>query len=209
MIRIYGYDMSSNVQKVAWACDELGLPFELERTGGAYRSSKDPDYLKINPNGQIPTLQDGDFVLWESNTILRYLADKYGNGKLLPTTAEGRATANKWMDWQLASLSGPMTELFVAVLRTRPEQRDPVRIHAAAEKAAAMWQRLESSFGDGPFVAGDFSIGDMPIGIFVNRWYAVDVPKPHLPKVEAWYARLKERAPYQERVAKMPQPGPK
>ncbi|HEY4134781.1 MAG TPA: glutathione S-transferase family protein [Alphaproteobacteria bacterium] len=208
MIRIYGYDRSSNVQKVAWACDELGLPFELDLTGGTQpRSSKDPDYLLINPNGQIPTLQDGEFFLWESNSIMRYLDEKYGGGVLMPTTPEGRAIANKWMDWQLATLYAPMYELFVAAVRTPPDERDVAAIAAAGDKAATMWKRVEASFGLGPYLAGEFSLGDIPLGIAVNRWYGIPVAKPSLPKVEAWFERLKSRKPFQDRVMAIPQPG--
>jgi glutathione S-transferase len=210
MIRIYGYGNSSNCQKVTWACDELDIPFEFDLTGGTQpRNSKDPGYLMLNPNGQIPTLQDGEFLLWESNSILRYIDEKYGAGRLMPKTPEGRAVANKWMDWQLAALNGPMSQLFNATLRTRPEARDVAAIAAAGDRAIAMWKRLEAGFGSEPYVAGEFSLGDIPLGIMANRWYAIPIAKPSLPKVEAWFERLKARPAFVERVMKIPQPGPK
>lgn len=210
MITLYGYENSSNCQKVAWACDELDIPFDYDLTGGTQpRNSKDPAYLKVNPNGQIPTLRDGEFLLWESNSILRYIDEKHGGGRLMPKTPEGRAVANKWMDWQLATLSGPMGDLFLATLRTRPEDRDVAAIAAAGDRAATMWKRVEAGFGAGPYLAGEFSLGDIPLGIMANRWYAIPVAKPSLPNVEAWFERLKSRPAFVKRVMSIPQPGPK
>ncbi len=210
MIKLFGYENSSNCQKVTWACDELDVPFEFDLTGGTQpRNSKDPAYLQVNPNGQIPTLQDGEFLLWESNSILRYIDEAHGGGRLMPNTPQGRATANKWMDWQLATLGPAMNPIFVEVLRKRPEDRDPVAIAAAGDRAAQMWKRLEASFGPGPYVAGEFSLGDIPLGIMANRWYEIPVPKPNLPKVEAWFERLKARPAFVTRVMNIPQPGPK
>lgn len=210
MLKLYGYENSSNCQKITWACDELDLPFEYDLTGGTQpRNSKDPGYLLINPNGQIPTLQDGEFLLWESNSILRYIDEKYGAGRLMPKTPEGRAVANKWMDWQLATLNGAMGELFMTTLRVRPENRDPVAIAAAGDRAAQMFKRLEAGFGTDDYLAGEFSLADIPLGIMANRWFAIPVAKPALPKVEAWFERLKSRPAFIKRVVSIPQPGPK
>lgn len=210
MLKLYGYENSSNCQKVTWACDELDLPFEYDLTGGTQpRNSKDPGYLLLNPNGQIPTLQDGEFLLWESNSILRYIDEKYGAGRLMPKTPEGRAVANKWMDWQLATLNGAMGELFMTTLRVRPENRDPATIAAAGDRAAQMFKRLEAGFGTDDYLAGEFSLADIPLGIMANRWFAIPVAKPALPKVEAWFERLKSRPAFIKRVMSIPQPGPK
>jgi len=210
MIKLFGYENSSNCQKITWACDELGVPFEFDLTGGAQpRNSKDPAYLQVNPNGQIPTLQDGEFLLWESNAILRYIDEAHGGGRLMPKTAQGRATANKWLDWQLATLGPAMNPIFVEALRKRPEARDPAAIAAAGDRAAQIWKRLEAGFGPGPYVAGEFSLGDIPLGIMANRWYAIPVAKPSLPKVEDWFTRLKSRPAFVARVMSIPQPGPK
>ena len=98
MLKIWGRTDSSNVQKVLWCCGELGLQFDRFDVGGKFGGNKEKPYLDMNPNGLVPTIQDGEFILWESNSIMRYLVDKYGQGKLLPSTAEGRANSNRWMD---------------------------------------------------------------------------------------------------------------
>ena len=207
MLKIWGHERSSNVQKVRWLCDELGLEYEPIDIGGTFGGNKDPAYLKLNPNGQIPTLEDGDFVLWESNSILRYIVEKYGNGRLVPETVEGRAIANCWMDWQLAALGGPSGEVMRATVRTPREDWDPARIEKGAAALGAMWQRFEDGFGDGDYVAGDFSIGDIPPGVLVQRWFAFEIERPELPKVRAWYQRLCSRPPYRTHVTTKLMPG--
>lgn len=130
MIKIWGRTDSSNVQKVLWCCGELGVPFERLDWGGKFGGNKDPEYTAMNPNGLVPTIKDGDFVLWESNSIMRYLNAKYGNGRLLPASPEAMANANRWMDWQLSSFNGNIVPLFFATVRTPPEKRDPQAIQA-------------------------------------------------------------------------------
>jgi glutathione S-transferase len=124
MIKIWGRTDSSNVQKVLWCCDEIDIDFERIDIGGKFGGTKEPAYLVMNPNGLVPTIQDGDFTLWESNSIMRYLIDKYAPGKLLPQTPEGRADANRWMDWQLSTMNPAIVPLFWGLIRTPPEKRD-------------------------------------------------------------------------------------
>jgi glutathione S-transferase len=208
VIRIYGYERSSNTQKVWWLCDELGVPFENVPKGGPYGGHKEADYLLLNPNGQIPTIDDDGFILWESNSILRYIAERHGGGALIPADPKPRAIANKWMDWQLAALGRPSSALINAVFRKPPAERDPADVSAAIESLATMWRRLEADFGKGPFLAGEFSIADISLGIYAHRWLAADVePRPAFPVVEAWYRRLAERPAFQRRVAAAKMPG--
>lgn len=207
MIRVYGYERSSNVQKVTWLCDELGVSFEMVPKGGPHGGHKEPDYLHLNPNGQIPTIDDDGFILWESNSILRYIAEVHGGGRLIPATAQKRAIANKWMDWQLAALGRPSTALVNAVFRKGAADRNPADVAAAVEGLAVQWRRFESDFGGGPFVAGDFSIGDIALAIYVHRWYAAEVEKPSFPIMRAWYERLAERPAFKTRVAAAKMPG--
>ena len=207
-IRVYGYERSSNTEKVWWLCDELGVPFENVPKGGPYSGHKAPDYLKINPNGQIPTIDDDGFILWESNSIVRYIAERYGDGRLIPSDAKKRAIANKWMDWQLAALGRPSSALINAVFRKTGPERKPDEVAAAIEGLATMWKRFESDFGAGPFLAGEFSIGDISLGIYAHRWLAADVDdKPEFPILEAWHKRLAERPAFQKRVMATKMPG--
>lgn len=208
MIRIYGYERSSNTQKAWWLCEELGIPFEKVPKGGPYKGHKEPDYLKLNPNGQIPTIEDGGFILWESNSILRYIAERHGDGRLIPSDLQKRATANKWMDWQLAAVSRPSSALINAVFRKSPAERNPTDVAAAIDGLAMIWRRLEADFGKGPFLTGDFSIADIALAIYFHRWLAADVDdKPVFPILEAWHEHLAERPAFQRNVMAMKMPG--
>lgn len=201
MITIWGRRDSSNVQKVLWCCDELGLRFERIDVGGKFGGNKEKSYLDMNPNGLVPTIQDGDFTLWESNSIMRYLVDKYGQGKLLPETAEGRADANRWMDWQLSVLNPAIVPLFSALVRTAPEKRDADKIQAALQKTAASWRLVERHLQDRRYLAGEeFTIGDIPLGVWAHRWFSLPIERPPLANLQTWYQRLCERLPYQRHI---------
>jgi glutathione S-transferase len=201
MIKIWGRTDSSNVQKVLWCCGELGLEFERVDWGGKFGGNKDKAYLDMNPNGLVPTIQDGDFILWESNSIMRYLNEKYGQGKLLPATPEGRAQANRWMDWQLSVFNPTIVPLFFATIRTPEEKKDPNTIKTALEKTSAVWQMVENQLTKTPFLAGDtLSLGDIPLGVWVYRWFNLPIERPKFANIEGWYKRLCERSPYQKHI---------
>jgi glutathione S-transferase len=201
MIKIWGRTDSSNVQKVLWCCGELEIEFERLDWGGKFGGNKDKDYLALNPNGLVPTMKDGDFVLWESNSIMRYLNAKYGNGRLLPSSPQGMANANRWMDWQLSTLNPAIVPLFWNLIRTPADKRDPKTIQNALEKTAAAWQMVENQLQQGLFVAGDqLSLGDIPVGVWAYRWFNLPIERPKLPDLENWYERLKQRKPYQAHI---------
>ena len=198
MIKVWGRRDSSNVQKVLWCMGELGLEFERQDWGGKFGGNKDRDYLTMNPNGLVPTMKDGDFILWESNSIMRYLNEKYGHGKLLPATIEGRANANRWMDWQLSVLNPSIVPLFWNLVRTPADKRDPKVVQAALEKTSAAWQMVENQLAHGAFIADDnLSLGDIPIGVWAYRWFNLPIERPSQPKIAKWYERLKLRNPFQ------------
>jgi glutathione S-transferase len=201
MIKIWGRTDSSNVQKVLWCCGELGIEFERQDWGGKFGGNKEPDYLAMNPNGLVPTLKDGDFVLWESNSIMRYLNAKYAQGKLLPSTPEGMAKANRWMDWQLSAFNPIIVPLFFATVRTPPDKRDPQAIQSATEKTAKAWQMVEEQLAQTRFLGGEeFSLGDIPLGVWAYRWFSLPIERPKQPHLENWYERLKQRNPYQTHI---------
>jgi glutathione S-transferase len=201
MIKIWGRTDSSNVQKVLWCCGELGIEFERLDWGGKFGGNKDKDYLALNPNGLVPTMKDGDFVLWESNSIMRYLNAQYGNGRLLPSSPQGMANANRWMDWQLSTLNPAIVPLFWNLIRTPADKRDPKTIQNALEKTTAAWQMVENQLLQGPFVAGDqLSLGDIPVGVWAYRWFNLPIERPKLPDLENWHERLKQRKPYQAHI---------
>ncbi len=201
MIKIWGRTDSSNVQKVLWCCGELGVPFERLDWGGKFGGNQDPQYAAMNPNGLVPTIKDGDFVLWESNSIMRYLNAKYGNGKLLPASAEGMADANRWMDWQLSAFNPVIVPLFFATVRTAPEKRDPQAIQTALDKTVKAWQTVDNQLAKNRFLGGDeFSLGDIPLGVWAYRWFNLPIERPKQVNLERWYDSLKQHEPYRTHI---------
>jgi glutathione S-transferase len=202
MLKIWGRANSINVQKVLWAADELGLKFERVDAGGAFGVTDTPQYLAMNPNKVVPTIQDGDATIWESNSIVRYLGATYGAGKLWPSDPKVRALADRWMDWQLSTISEPMRIVFWGLVRTPPEKRDMAAIEAAAKQAGELFRRLDGWLAGKRYVAGaEFSMGDIPVGCFAYRWYALPIERPELANMRGWYERLRERAPYMKHIA--------
>jgi glutathione S-transferase len=201
VLKIWGTKGSSNVQKVLWCCGELGLAFEREDIGGPDRRHKSPEYLALNPNGLIPTIDDGGFILWESNAIVRYLSAKHGMGTLCPVDLAQRADADRWMDWQQTALASPMGVLFRALLRSPPEKTEPAQLDAALQKAGATWKILDTRLAAQPFVAGALlTMGDIAVGNAVHRWFRLPLERPALPHLASWYARLRERPAYEQHI---------
>ncbi|MDX5359775.1 MAG: glutathione S-transferase family protein [Alphaproteobacteria bacterium] len=201
MITLWGRANSINVQKVLWTCEELGLEIVRHDVGGPYGGTDTPEYRAMNPNGLVPTLQDGDVTVWESNAVVRYLAARYGAGSLWPEDPGVRAAADKWMDWQLSTAQPHQRTLIMQVVRTPPEKRDTAAVAAAMSGAAQALELLEGAFGDGAFLVGDgLTIADVALGPMMHRFVALDVPRPRLPKLEAWYARLTDRPGFARHV---------
>jgi glutathione S-transferase len=201
MIKIWGWIGSSNVQKVLWCCGELELEYDLEDHGWPYAGYKEAPYLALNPNGLVPTIQDGDFLLWESNSVLRYLAEKYADGKLTPSTPEMRASSNRWMDWQLTTMGPLMTPVYRALIRTAPENREPELIQTSSAAAEKGWHILDRYLSRSDYVGGEScSIGDIPLGILAHRWFNLPMEQRGLNAVRAWYNRLCQRPAYQKHI---------
>jgi glutathione S-transferase len=202
MLKIWGRTNSVNVQKVLWCRAELGVPCERIDAGLQHGKNKEAWYLQLNPNGRVPLLQDGEFSLWESNSIVRYLSAKYGLGGLSPESLETRAHAERWMDWQLSTLVPPVTVVFWNLIRTPPEQRDTAAVARNIEEANRAVALLDGHLASQPFVAGgEFSMGDIPVGATVHRWLALpDIERPPLAAVRAWHGRLTQRPAFRAHV---------
>lgn len=198
MVKIWGRKDSSNVQKVLWCCDELGVAFERIDIGGSFGGNKEKPYLDLNPNGLVPTIEDGGFVLWESNSIVRYLVDRYGEGQLISSTPEGRADSNRWMDWQLTTMGSAMVPIFMGLVRTPEEKRDQTAIENARQKAAKAWKIVDDQLAKNSYLSGaTFTMGDIPLGVWAYRWFNLSIRRPELMHLKAWYDRLCKRPPYQ------------
>lgn len=193
MLKILGRVTSINVRKVLWALDELGLDSSREDWGLPLRDPKVPEFLALNPNGQVPVLVENGFVLWESNAILIYLAER--EGQLLPGQLEARAQALQWLIWQTSELNPPWGYAVNALIRKTPGYDDPVKIADSMTRWGAKMALLEAQLAKSEtgFVAGEFSIADIALGLSVHRWMSIAADKPVLPAVAEYYERLKGR----------------
>jgi glutathione S-transferase len=200
MLTIWGRASSTNVQKVLWVCDELGLTYQRIDIGGAFGGTDEPSYRTKNPNGLIPTLEDDDFVLWESNAILRYLAAGDAQCRLFPgdLTRRERANIDRWMDWQLVSLGLTLRALFMLLHPRADQAANAAEIAAATQNAAAMFWILDTHLATQRYVGGDqFTLGDIPVGISAHRWFSLAVQRPVMPALETWYERISGRTGFQ------------
>jgi glutathione S-transferase len=206
MLKIWGRNTSINVQKVMWAIGELGIPHERVDIGGPFGKNNEPAYLAMNPNGLVPTLEEEDgFVLWESNSIVRYLAAKYGAGTLDPKDPRERASANRWMDWQLSVTAPTIHPLFWGLIRTPPEKRDHAKINEAQEKTTATMKILDVQLGKTAFVAGDiFSMGDIPTALTAYRYRRLVPDRSGLDNLERWFTAIEQRHAFKEHVLAIP-----
>jgi glutathione S-transferase len=198
MLKVWGRTNSINVQKVMWALAELGVQHARIDAGMAFGVVNTPEYRAMNPNGRVPTIQDGALVLYESNAIVRYLYAKYGPAR----TVEAVATADKWMDWCATTVGAPVTTLFWGWIRTPAEKRDPAALEAALKQAGDIFAIADAALAQTPYIAGgEFSMGDIPLGCFVHRWLNLPVARPAAPHLAQYYERLLARPAYREHVA--------
>ena len=206
MIKIWGRNTSSNVQKVMWAIGEIGLPHQRIDVGGQFGKNREPAYLAMNPNGLVPTLEEEDgFLLWESNSIVRYLAAKHKAATLEPADLRARALASKWMDWQLTVAGPAIFGCFWGLIRTPPEKRDHAVIEDSKKKTTAAMSMMDQQLAKTAYLAGDdFSYGDIPVGIIAYRYRQLVPERPSLPNFERWYAAISSRQAFKDHVAAVP-----
>jgi glutathione S-transferase len=196
MLKVYGRANSINVRKVLWMLDEVGEQYEREDWGRGYRSTDDADFRKINPVGVVPVIDDGAFRLRESNSIVRYLAGKHRRVDLYPADLQARATIESWMDWASTEFSNGMRPVFHGLVVKNPAYANMVEggIREWSAQMRVLGQHLAAA---GPYVMGkSFTIGDIPVGLVVNRWFAIDFQKSEFKAVSAYYDRLTEQPGY-------------
>jgi glutathione S-transferase len=195
MLKLLGRSTSINVRKVLWLCEELSLSFEQEAWGAGDLSTQRPEFLALNPNAMVPVIVDGGHVLWESNTICRYLAGREGRVDLLPVTPVERSRVEQWMDWQATDLNASWRYAFMALVRRSPAHVDAGAIAAGIHEWNRCMQLLDAQLArTGAFAAGgDFTLADIVLGLSVNRWFMTPMERPRLPAVDSYFARLRQR----------------
>lgn len=198
MLTIWGRLNSHNVKKVAWFAEEAGLAYVRHDVGGQF--GMDADYLARNPNALIPTIDDGEVTLWESNAILRYLAARHAPDRFWPAAPAARAMADRWMDWQI-DYAEAQRDAFVNLVRRPEGQRDADAIRRSAEACARKMAVLDAHLALSPWLSGDaFGIGDVPMGVYAHSWFTLPIERPDLPNVADWYNSLQARAGYASQV---------
>jgi glutathione S-transferase len=200
-MKLWGRTTSVNVQKVLWTLSEIGRDVERIDAGGSYGGLDSNAYGALNPNRRVPTLEDGELVLWESNVIVRYLASLHGRGSLYPDDAAKVALADQWMDWMQTTLSPVFIPLFWEVVRKPPSQRSDERVEQLANEAGRIYAILDTRLAETAWLGGEkFTMADIPAGATLYRWYTMDIPRPYLPRLGEWYDRLRERPAYRQTI---------
>jgi glutathione S-transferase len=202
MLKVWGRRSSFNTQKVLWLVGELGLQHEHISAGGDFGRLDDPDFRALNPHGRVPVIEDGDAVVWESHACLRYLAAKYGKGQFWSDDPAARAVVDGWMDWSQTALQPDfLMGVFWGYYRTPEPLRDRSAIAKSLARCAAHFDLLDRILGNRPFLAGErLSLADIPAATSLYRYFELDIERPKLPNVGAWYRRLQERPAYREHV---------
>jgi glutathione S-transferase len=195
MLKIWGRLSSINVRKVVLAARWMNLDFERVDAGREYGIVQTPDYLGRNPNGLVPLMEDGDFPLWESNVIVRYLCAKRSPGALYPHDLRTRFDAERWMDWQQTTLNPAGREAFIQLIRTPVEKRDAKALEQSIAATQPLLDVLDQHLAQGPYMAGAaFTMADIPIACEMHRWLGLPIDHPVRPHLHAWYQNILRQA---------------
>ncbi|HUJ03739.1 MAG TPA: glutathione S-transferase family protein [Rhizomicrobium sp.] len=201
MLRIWGRKNSINVQKAMWSILETGIKHERIDAGGTFGGLNTPEFLAKNPNGLIPAIDDDGAIVWESQAIVRYIAARYGAGTLWPEDPAERAKADEWMEWNSSTLQPALMGVFMNVWRTPEFRRNPNLIRNLVSRCGQVMLFLDKHLEDKPYIAGEkFSMGDIPCGAMLYRYFELDIERPNLAHVSAWYSRLQERSAFRNAV---------
>ena len=195
MLRILGRATSINVRKALWTADELGLAYTLEPWGKPLRDPNTAEFRAFNPNAQVPVMCDGDFVLWESSAIVRYLLDQHGPSPLVPLDTRERALAEQWFGWQATDLNTAWNPAVPALVRKLPGPFDQIEVANSIKRWTAKMRILEARLAETQgYAAGPrFSFADISLGLSVHRWFGGDFERPDFTNVSAYYERVKTR----------------
>jgi glutathione S-transferase len=201
MLTLWGRRSSINVQKALWILEEIGVAFEHVEVGGRFGGLDTAEFRARNPHGRIPVIDDNGVVVWESNAIVRYLAARYSPGELWPNAPAERAAADKWMDWCATALEPAFMGFFWSWYRTPPAHRDPARNEALLQSAHQGFAALDRALSGNAFLTGaHLTMGDIPVGTMLFRYFTLEILRPSLPRLEGWFAALCERNAYRRSV---------
>lgn len=201
MLELWGRKNAYNVLKVLWMLEELEREYRYVDLGSNPGELETAEYLALNPHARIPTLVDNGAVIWESNSIVRYLAAQYSPGRLWPTQALARSYAERWMDWELSKLQPDFIDLFWGFYRTPEQQRNMVAIGQAQQCCAAHFRLLDEHLKTHAYVAGEeFSMGDIPVATCLYRYFNMGLPVETPEHVASWYRRLSQRAAFRHSI---------
>ena len=200
-LTLWGRRSSCNVQKAVWLLEELDLTYNRIDVGGDFGGLDDPAYRAMNPHGKVPTLKDGDVVVWESEAILRYIAARYGAPAFWAEDPAERAVVDQWLAWTASALYRDWIDLFWRLVRTPPERRDAALIESLRARTAERYAFLDGQLATRPFLAGErLSLADIAAGVTLFRWYEMPIERPELANLRAWYERLRARPAYRRSV---------
>ena len=201
MIELWGRSNAYNVQKPLWLFAELALEFKHHDIGSNAGDLDTPEFLKLNPLARIPVLQHGDAIVWESHSILRYLANCFAAAALYPDEPLQRSQVERWMDWGLASLQPAFMDLFWGYYRTPPAARDQQAIDSALRQCQLHFKALDRQLTEQPFVAGNFfSLADIACGVCLFRYFNMGLAVEEPPQVMRWYRQLSLRAAFRHTI---------
>ena len=193
-LKIWGRISSINVKKVVWTAQELGLNFDRHEAGGVHGVVKTPAYVALNPNSQIPVMEDADYVLWESNVITRYLCAKHSPGNLYPSDLQQLFNAERWMEWQQTMINPASRNGFWHLIRLPADQRDPALIAQSNAVVEPLMAMLDAHLANRSFMVGErFTMADIPLGCEVQRWFGLPQTRERRPNIERWFATLLAR----------------
>ena len=196
MLKILGRANSFNVRKVLWTCDEIGIPYEREDYGRGFKPTNTPEFLRLNPVGQVPTVIDDGFVMRESHAIIRYLCAKHGARQLYPDDIKDRERVEQWMDWIAYDITHSLRGAFLGgQLKEAPWNNEWFVAQGRKDLIEQMKMLAEHLSASGPYILGErFTLADIPAGLVVNRWFSlVDLSRPDYPALSAYYELLTER----------------
>jgi glutathione S-transferase len=202
MLKIWGRTNSINVQKVLWTCAELKLKYDRIDAGMQFGVNNTPEYLAMNPNGLVPTINDDGFILWESHAIVRYLSRRHGKGTLWPNDDKVCADADRWMEWYSTTLWLNLRPVFLNLVRLAPEKRDMALVEESRKKLAANFDVVNKLLAGRQYMAGSsLTMGDIPMGVSVHRWFLLPIERPSYPHLQTYYERLKQRPGFAQHCA--------